>query len=225
LPGINAPFSMGVLHPKIILPENKVSNKDQFFIIKHELQHIYNHDIVKKYLIEILVCLYWWFFLIYIYRKQMDIILEFNIDHKIINGKSKKIYTNYVNSLVNIACRSNYEYLSYSNHLCSNFTILELSTLEHRIDFLLEEYDIESTPLLFKIGLLFLPLLLTSFIIEPNFDIKPVGTFEVNSNCNDCYVLKSNHKYYLIIDNINKGTLKHYPSNNKELNRLPLRSK
>lgn len=67
--------------------------------------------------------------------------------------------------------------------------------------------------------------MLTSFIVEPNFDIKPVGTFEVNSNCNDCYVLKSNHNYYLIIDNINKGTLKHYPSNNKELNRLPLKYK
>lgn len=75
-----SPFVLGILKPRIVFSEVTLSVEEQAYIVQHELNHIKNHDVLKKYLVNLLVSFYWWFPLIYLFRKQVTIILEMESD-------------------------------------------------------------------------------------------------------------------------------------------------
>ncbi|MBA1435246.1 M56 family metallopeptidase [Bombilactobacillus bombi] len=223
-----SPFTTGLIHPKICLPNLSYSNEDQVYVIKHELCHIYSWDMLKKYIIEILVCFYWWLPPIYIFRKQVNTIIEMNVDYKIVKNKPKKVYAEYISSLINMSAAVKSKKISNNGFLRSNFTILEQDTLKQRILFMLDGHKFKSTPFSIKTILIILPVLLTSIIIEPNFynrnNIK--GTYGPESFDKSTYVLKKNGSYYLILKGKNIGRIIHYPNiNNSKIKNLPLRSK
>lgn len=77
------PFVYGLLYPIIVFPKCEYTFKEEYFIIKHELEHFRKRDIWLKTLIEFLCALYWWNPFIYILRKQADSLLEMNVDRAV----------------------------------------------------------------------------------------------------------------------------------------------
>lgn len=75
-----APFSVGLIHPKIILPLEKYSQEQLDVILIHELTHFLHRDIVYKHLLQVVCSLNFFNPLVWILRKQSDIWCEHACD-------------------------------------------------------------------------------------------------------------------------------------------------
>uniref|UniRef100_UPI001D010544 M56 family metallopeptidase n=1 Tax=Paenibacillus polymyxa TaxID=1406 RepID=UPI001D010544 len=71
---VNYPIMYGLLRPTIVLPIETYTKEEQYFIMRHELQHYFYKDNWRKQIIEILCALYWWNPFVYILRKQLYIV-------------------------------------------------------------------------------------------------------------------------------------------------------
>lgn len=74
------PFITGFLKPVLVLPDHTFTDKELYFIIRHETEHIRNKDLWLKALIEILLSIYWWNPFIYVLRKKLYLALEVSDD-------------------------------------------------------------------------------------------------------------------------------------------------
>jgi len=223
----HSPFVTGILKPRIFLP-TYITDKDiESNILNHEALHIKNHDLLKKLLLELIECIYWWFPLIYTFKKQSNLIIEMSIDQQVTEHMNSKDYFQYVDSLVSVSKASNLQKkVSTFNkdRLISNFTISENNSLSNRIKLLLSEYEYKHTSKYILSLILFLPLLLTSTIFEP-YSASPQkieSTKAINKDSND-YVLKKKNHYYLIIGGENMGKISNL--NDESIKGLPIRNK
>lgn len=211
LPYISSPFVCHLFRPTIVLSNAPFSDKEFTYILLHELQHIRNRDILSKYVSQILVCLYWWFPPVWVYRRQIDMILEMRVDYQITKEIDNSSYLNYVESLINVAKnmpRKSDNHEPIDNTLLSHFTILERSTLKRRVNFLLEGFTIKRTSRAIRVCLVLIPLLITSIIIEPDYATqdKVSGTKAVNPSTS--YIVKKKNKFHLYIDGTDMGSFK-----------------
>ncbi len=212
LPQAASPFVGRVLRPVIILPALEMSDQELTYVLQHEIRHIKNRDILYKYVVQALVCLYWWFPFIWAFSKQVDTVLEMRVDFQVTRTISNKGYFEYIHSLINISKRaynssgSNSANIAHRKLPLSHFTIIEKTTLEKRIKFLLDGLTIKRTSLFIRLLLLFVPLLMTSIIIEPDYATPSniAGTKEVSKQ--KTYILKRGSKYHLYIEGKDMGS-------------------
>lgn len=69
----------------IVLPESlDVSEREFFFILKHELAHIHHHDLTLKTVISVLCMFYWWNPLNYFLKRNTNLLLELRIDRALV---------------------------------------------------------------------------------------------------------------------------------------------
>lgn len=104
IPGIEAPMLMGVIKPKIILPDG-YSLSETKDIIMHELCHFKNGDILITYLGVIVLCFNWFnpviWYSFFVLRRDIEVYC----DQRVLNySESKK---EYANLLLKTALRKN----------------------------------------------------------------------------------------------------------------------
>lgn len=223
-PYAESPYTVGILHPKIVLTELELTDQDKNFIVMHELRHVKNKDNFKLLIIELLICVYWWFPFIYLYRKEVKENIEMDVDFQLVKNQSKVFYKNYSECLISVENKLHY---CGSKRFITNFVLLENDILKKRINFLVAEYKIRQLPRALVAVLIIVPFLATSVIFEATYDYTPEteGTFIVDPKNKDDYVLKANNKYYLIIDGKLMGVLKNAEYiKDEELQRLPIKS-
>lgn len=71
-------------------------------ILRHEMQHIKNKDILIKHLFNIISIIYWWFYPIYILKRQIDLFLEMRIDVTVNEKANVDEQKDYLNTLLTI---------------------------------------------------------------------------------------------------------------------------
>lgn len=60
LPGISSPMVTGIHKPYILFPENlNAGSQDLYYILSHEASHIFHHDMIIKFLAQLLCVIYW----------------------------------------------------------------------------------------------------------------------------------------------------------------------
>lgn len=221
LPLARTPSTMGVFHCKIIFTKLNLSDWEKEVILKHEMQHIKNHDNLKLYLIEFLACIYWWFPFIYLFKRQIKEIIEMNVDFQVVQNYTSSFYQRYTNCLLTVYDKISQRPLTQFN---SNFILTEDDTLKNRIIFLLTEPKVKQTCWLFKVILIALPLALTSVIVEPHFSnsSKTAGTFTIDSHNPETYILQVKRNYYLIIKGKMVGKIAKSVIHSSEIN-LPIK--
>ncbi len=214
LAGVASPFVFGLHHPKLILPAIDLAPAPLTHVMHHELQHIRNHDVLIKYLVSLLVCVYWWFIPVYLFRRQVNIIIEMRVDNQIVRGVSKSEYFGYTESLVSVAkslqtATPTPVTPALSAALLPQFTMFERPTLRHRIQFLLTGRTVKRTNRVLLGLIVIVPLLATSIIFEPDsIDPKDAqGTFELDTKSSK--IIEHNHKYHLWMEGHDVGEISH----------------
>lgn len=76
---VSTPMVLGFSN-SIFLPNDQYTDTEMNNILRHEMQHIKNKDILIKHLFNIISIIYWWFYPIYILKRQIDLFLEMRID-------------------------------------------------------------------------------------------------------------------------------------------------
>ena len=57
---IKIPCGIGIFHKYIILPYQKYSENELYYILMHEIQHFEEGDLLIKFMTEIICCILWW---------------------------------------------------------------------------------------------------------------------------------------------------------------------
>ena len=166
----------------IVLPDKTYTNNELEDILMHELFHIQNKDILKKYFIQFLVCIYWWFYPIYLFQVECNLIIEMNVDFQVTQKMNDDRFLLYAKHIVSSAKEGkSSKFLSFS--------IIEKNTLKYRIHYLLEGYKIKHTSDIVLCSLLFIVFMSTLFVFDP-----------YNANNHDIYDLYTSHDSYIIHD-------------------------
>lgn len=198
---VDTPTVFGVIKPIILLPDTYYSNRELKYILLHEYQHVKNKDILKKHFVEILIAIYWWMVPLYIFRHQISLIMEFNVDQQVTYSLSGDEYFEYAQCLVSVQKKVS------SNHnlkqdIVANFAVAEKFILKKRVNFLLEGYEHRKTKRIFLFIALMVPLLVTSFIFEPYRanESNVTGTEKIDDDADSYLIREKNGDLILYID-------------------------
>lgn len=168
LPQINVPMVYGLKNPKILLPDSlRLSEKEFYFVYKHELSHYLHHDLYLKLGMLLLHIVYWWNPVCYLLKKQSDLLLEMRVDTKITDSNYEKAA--YMQCLLNIA-KNAYAKKCTPNgiSLCSGSS----SFLKKRFQMLINNHyssNYKSTHLLILIAIIFVYIGSYIYIFEPYY--------------------------------------------------------
>lgn len=99
---IGAPFTLGVIHPQIYIPDG-LKDGEQLYIICHENVHIKRKDYIIKSIAFILTALYWFNPFVWLAFYFMERDMEMSCDEKVIKIMGEDIKKQYSQSLLNFA--------------------------------------------------------------------------------------------------------------------------
>lgn len=198
-------FNKAILIPSIPFSKTDIKN-----VLLHEIQHIKNHDIYIKQIINLLVIIYWWFIPIYRLKNKINLFLEMRVDNQVTKGYSKQETLNYMKTLINV--QNELSKCGIQDEIKTNMNTLlildDSQILSYRINYLLDGmFKNKTNPLLMALVFL-MPLFTNSIIFESEFEIpKEEGIYE-QSDVESGYIIK--HKdgtFELVIRNKSLGTI------------------
>lgn len=99
---LDSPVVIGLRRPVILLPKIEFTKKEFNYILTHEVLHISNLDLFVKYFYEIVIVIYWWNPLMYLFREQMDNVIELKTDDQLIQSLTDEERVEYVQTLVKV---------------------------------------------------------------------------------------------------------------------------
>lgn len=107
---ISIPFGIGIFEKHIVLPQIDYKEKELRWILKHELTHYKNNDLIYKFIITFLSIIYWFNPFIYIMNKEINNDCELFCDEHVLRDydfKEKQDYAlTIIKSLKNINKKS-----------------------------------------------------------------------------------------------------------------------
>ena len=121
-----APLTFGVFRPTVLLPEDLPVGAAQFqLILAHELAHIRRKDCLRKLLLTVCLCLYWWNPLVWLMVWLANRDMELACDEAVLRALGPDCRKAYALTLLDMAQRN-----PKSAPLCSGFA---KSSAEERI--------------------------------------------------------------------------------------------
>ena len=121
-----APLAFGVFRPTVLLPEDLPIGDAQFqLVLAHELAHIRRKDCLRKLLLTVCLCLYWWNPLVWMMVWLANRDMELACDEAVLRALGPDCKKAYALTLLDMAQRN-----PKSAPLCSGFA---KSSAEERI--------------------------------------------------------------------------------------------
>ena len=112
-----APLTFGVFRPTVLLPEDLTVGDAQFqLILAHELAHIRRKDCLRKLLLTVCICLYWWNPLVWLMVWLANRDMELACDEAVLRALGPECKKAYALTLLDMAQRN-----PKSAPLCSGF--------------------------------------------------------------------------------------------------------
>ncbi|MCR6544140.1 M56 family metallopeptidase [Dehalobacterium formicoaceticum] len=99
---IKTPFILGIIKPKIYLPEG-LSENEKAFILKHEETHLKRMDHIIKPLAFLVVCVHWFNPLVWVAFFLMSEDMELSCDESVLKQMGDGIKKDYSSSLLSLA--------------------------------------------------------------------------------------------------------------------------
>lgn len=94
-----SPVSMGLMHPVILLPERMKGNIPKT-LLRHELAHIKNLDILMRVLLTVAKAIHWFNPLVYLLQKEFEKTCELLCDETAVRGCSTEERADYAAMLI-----------------------------------------------------------------------------------------------------------------------------
>lgn len=180
----------------IFLPIYPYSTQEFTYILAHESQHIKNHDILIKHLVNILNIIYWWNPFVYIYKKQMRLLLELRVDSQLTDTLSNQKAFEYIQSLISIQKKMVLKNDSANKYLSANFIDENKNILNYRINYLIENNFKNKTNKLLLCILVIIPFCANSIIFEAYFEPENNAQYYELNDFKNGYITKEKDGTY-----------------------------
>ena len=167
IPSLPSPMIFSMRTPCILFPAgNHYSEEELTFIFRHEITHFIHHHLLYQFFVQLFCIIYWWNPLNTYIKKQIDTVLEMNVDCSF--SKSSQETTQYLSCLLQVKKHETQTCTSFLSDTCSlSLNNLNESTLEKRFQLLIRP---SRKHILFSITLVCSSLLL--FIFSYIFTLK-----------------------------------------------------
>lgn len=207
---VSVPMVLG-LKEIILIPKKFFSQTQIEVILRHEVQHVKNHDIYIKQFSNILMIIYWWFLPIYWLNNNLNLALEIRADAKATNGFSKRDILNYAYTLVDIEDKiDDITFIDKSLSISANFLLQENSkTLSYRINYLTKSNFKKKSNVILLSFLVLLPFISNTIILEPWHDYPNQidNTFSDNDLVENGYLVRNSDGTYTLFYNGNQSVI------------------
>ena len=198
-----SPFIYGLFHPVIVVPKGEYSEKELSMVLDHELTHINQHDLLIKYLFNILTALFWWNPFIWLIRKQADNAIELSNDISLYRKMNDIEKTDYAALLVKTASFSSRYETRHSLSLSTHSDPL----LKQRVNNLINAPEQSHTFLTLHICLMILIITISfAFVVEPysihddqvgiSFDMEE----DLGASNENTYIIDAGNHYELYVN-------------------------
>lgn len=98
-PQLNMPFTSGILHPVIYLPDVELSDAEWRMVFCHEITHIRSRDNLKKLFFLSVEALFWWNPLAHFSEPEINTLLELRCDAKVTERLNDQGQVDYIETL------------------------------------------------------------------------------------------------------------------------------
>lgn len=177
-PGIDTPMGTGMIRKRILIPDRQYTEKELFYILRHEYMHHKNKDLFVQLLVNILCVIYWWNPFVYLLRRDVEHSFEMQCDQAVVCGMSDGDIADYLETLLKVL-RLKKEHNENRNHVTGTLGIIrdKDDNIKSRFQTLLREsapnYKTHGKPVAVMVMMLVLTLSY-AFIIQP--EIQPTDT-------------------------------------------------
>lgn len=120
-----SPMVLGVLKPILLLPKNKYSDVESYFILKHELIHLKQKDNMYKYILQFANAVHWFNPLIYMLVHDAALNLEILCDERVVKNSNFNTRRCYTDTILNSASLIVGKPLKYFTNFQSNKEIMK----------------------------------------------------------------------------------------------------
>ena len=106
-----SPMLMGLARPAVFLPEATLELSDDHlsYVFRHELTHFKRHDLLYKWMTELILCVHWFNPLVYVMSNRLGAICELSCDEAVAKGLDSENKMKYGRTLL-MAVSKNTEY-------------------------------------------------------------------------------------------------------------------
>lgn len=197
--GLDSPVVIGLRRPTVLLPKVDFTEKELNYILTHEALHVSNLDLFVKYFYEFIIVIYWWNPLMYLFREQMDNVIELKTDEQLVAELTKEERIEYIQTLVKV--RENQLNKRKIGNYAFSFSYGTKNQLLSRSRHILagkqKSYSFLSLTMFGLLGV----FLSTSVIFEPHrIKQTDVGESFVITSENNYLVARSDGQYELYMD-------------------------
>lgn len=214
IPLIGSPCVFGINNITILIPlEQDYSEHELNYICLHEILHVYKKDNFLIYIIELLSCLYWWNPLVYVYKNQLNTILELRIDNEVLRILNTAQSVEYAECLVKVKknlTKNSRNNIPNDKMPLVNFITIKEGILEQRVLRILSFKFIRSSNKLLCFFTFLISFLSILFIFEPYFidEHSEYDTFKLKKN-DRTYLIENDDQTFSLIENgEDKGKIK-----------------
>ena len=103
---IESAYSIGILHKRIILPDNRCTEQELRYILLHEYTHFLHHDTVVKALVTLFCMIFWWNPVVYLLQKDLEQTLEIKCDLAVARTLNHRERADYLRTIISLMKRS-----------------------------------------------------------------------------------------------------------------------
>lgn len=99
-PDVEIPMGFGIRKRRILLPDREYSDRELYYILKHEMVHFCNRDTTVIFLVTLFSRFFWWNPLVYLLKKDVMQMLEIKCDLTVTQGLPKNRIIEYLTTIV-----------------------------------------------------------------------------------------------------------------------------
>jgi beta-lactamase regulating signal transducer with metallopeptidase domain len=100
---ISSPLMIGLIKPRIFIPEKELSQDELSFILKHELIHYKRKDLLYKYLVLAATAIHWFNPVVYLIGKVIAVLCEMSCDTEVVKNTDDETRRHYSVTIINAA--------------------------------------------------------------------------------------------------------------------------
>ena len=204
------PMITGFFRPTVLLPPAEYKEEEYRYIFLHEFSHWKNGDIWLKMLAEILRIVFWWNPFMYLFRRDLDQILELRADLRVLKVEGMENRSEYLLTIKKaiLNCKKQLEFMSEACTVSELTTNLEKDTFQRTETVFLYHQGPKVRRVLMSVifTILTLTVLVFSymFILQPAYDppkseVEEGGKYLSIDSPNNYLTKNQDGSYYLIV--------------------------
>lgn len=206
---VTSPAIYGIKNPVIFLPSDlSFSEKELKYIVLHEMTHYRKKDALVTLAFELLTIFYWWNPLLFVFKKQMNKVMELRVDNELLKQFNSRQCIEYVECLLKVK-KEQQNKKRKQFLIAPTFLNKSRSTFELRVKKILNFKPIKATNKIIFLFTLLLSFSSLIFIIEPS-SVDPqtkATTFEIDKKDKNFLIKQSDGTFSLYIDNQFKANI------------------